>query len=238
MNPTLSLSLFPSVLRGPTDLSPQMTGEIKQPPGHEDYYSGLEVVETAPEVVDTSHLPEVSHGPEAGFAEHKQYSPPQALSHPYGQPHSPESVPPHSEQSFNGQHQYGGGGDPFKPTRDERILGLKKKVFWMVVALFGAGIVIGLAVGLGVGLGVTSSNSSRYVIVAPAVQPQALSSSLSVSLSRCLSPLETLHPSLASSWFSTMSLSRFSSPWIMRRVWSRQESAEGINAETQGWMDI
>lgn len=151
-----------------------MAGETNQPrPDHEAYYSGLEVVETGPEVVNTNSLPEVSHSqpppPHAGYAEYKHHSPPQALheqaaAYSYALPGSPESRPPYSG-STSTDHQYNGGQNPYlsaeKPSRDERILGLKKKVFWIVLALFGAGIITGLAVGLGVGLGVRTSSSAR-----------------------------------------------------------------------------
>lgn len=156
---------------------------------HEDY-SGLQVVETGPEVVvdGSGGLPEVSPRthqaiPQAQYAEHKQQSPPQAL---YQQPEAysyalpPGSAPAHahggSTPPYSGStaaasdHQYNGGHNPYhlpgdKPAsrREGQVCGLRKKVFWVLLALFAAGVIVAIAVGLGVGLGVRTSSSSRYV---------------------------------------------------------------------------
>lgn len=156
---------------------------------HEDY-SGLQVVETGPEVVvdGSGGLPEVSPRatqaiPQAQYAEHKEQSPPQALYQqpqaysyalPPGSAHTPNhtgGTPPYSgSTTAASEHQYNGGHNPYhlpgdKPSskREDQVCGLRKKVFWVLLALFAAGVIVAIAVGLGVGLGVRTSSSTRYV---------------------------------------------------------------------------
>lgn len=64
------------------------------------------------------------------------------------------------------QHQYLGGHNPYdpaagKPERKPTICGLKKKLFWGIVAVIIFVIILAVAVGVGVGVAVRNS-SSRY----------------------------------------------------------------------------
>lgn len=63
------------------------------------------------------------------------------------------------------QHQYLGGHNPFDPAtgkpEKDRICGLKKVVFWGLLAAIIFAMVLALAIGLGVGLAVRNS-SGRY----------------------------------------------------------------------------
>lgn len=73
-------------------------------------------------------------------------------------------------ESKTRDYNYNGGHDPFHASinsdKSRRIWGLKRKVFWIVLAVMLLGIMLAIAVGLGVGLGLRSTNgaSSRYVI--------------------------------------------------------------------------
>lgn len=67
------------------------------------------------------------------------------------------------------QHQYLGGHNPFdpaagKPGRKPTICGLKRKLFWGLVAVIIFVIVLAIGVGVGVGLAVKNS-STRYAIL-------------------------------------------------------------------------
>lgn len=73
-------------------------------------------------------------------------------------------------ESKTRDYNYNGGHDPFHspadPERNRMIWGLKRKVFWIVLAVVLLGIILAIAVGLGVGLGLKSTNgaSPRYVV--------------------------------------------------------------------------
>lgn len=147
-----------------------------QPDDHEqpavNDYSGLQVVETGLEVVHPSPLPEAlpPHQQQAQYGEYKpwaQYSPPQPPPpHPgYAQPApigpgSTTASPPYGG-GIVPDYRYHGGHNPFEPPRNaagsRRICGLRRMVFWAVVAIVVFAIVAAVAIGVGVGLGTRSS---------------------------------------------------------------------------------
>ncbi|KAF3770193.1 hypothetical protein M406DRAFT_354319 [Cryphonectria parasitica EP155] len=61
-------------------------------------------------------------------------------------------------------YHYHNGGNPFEPpgakVRAARICGLRRKVFWVVLALVVFGLMVAIAVGLGLGLGEQNNKSS------------------------------------------------------------------------------
>jgi len=150
-----------------------------------DDYSGLQVVEPGLEVSD-SHLPEAlpPSDPETQYAEYKAWGghsqPPQVV---FSSHHNnmgggwplPEAVSPNGDNLYTPVSQpysktssatYQGGHNPFETekqqqqARDRRICGMRKVVFWCVLAVVVFVIVAGVAVGVGVGLG-TQADSSR-----------------------------------------------------------------------------
>jgi hypothetical protein len=144
-----------------------------QPSDHKDptaaeSYSGLEVVETGIEVVPPSPLPEAlspphqhqqQQLPQMQYAEYKpwaqRYSPPEPLPPNPGYPPQPATAP---------DYRYNGGHNPFEPPGGGRICGLRKVVFWAVLAIAAFAVVAAVAVGLGVGLG-TRSNAGYAVFL-------------------------------------------------------------------------
>lgn len=143
-----------------------------------DEFSGLQVVEPGLEVPH-SHLPEAlpPSDPETQYAEYK--ASPQAV-HPssrnnlVGYPF-PEAVSPGGgdnlytpvSQPYSkiSSATYHGGHNPFEAEKQqqearERICGLRRMVFWCVLAVVVFVIVASVAVGVGVGLG-TRGDSSR-----------------------------------------------------------------------------
>lgn len=141
-----------------------------------EYESGLEVVETGPEVVDDKHLPEVVDS-YSRYAEYKQNSPLQVAhsqpasvvssSIPGTQPGTqPGYFPPPQSASTLDDHKYNGGQNPFLSAgkkKDGTVCGLRKKMFWAVLAVLIIGVVVAIAVGLGVGLGIKTGSTARYV---------------------------------------------------------------------------
>jgi hypothetical protein len=152
-----------------------------------DDYSGLQVVDPPGLEVSQSHLPEAlpPSDPEARYAELYKGSPPQAL-HPSSSPPGDnnsnnnnfsflEAVSPGSDglpyspggYSKTNSATYQGGHNPFETEkqpqhdgRERRIMGLRRMVFWCVLAVVIFVVVAGVAVGVGVGLG-TRDDSSR-----------------------------------------------------------------------------
>lgn len=150
-----------------------------------DEFSGLQVVEPGLEV-SHSHLPEAlpPSDPQTQYVEYKAWGenapPPQAV-HPSqnnlvgggGFPF-PEAVSPGGDTAYTPISQpysktssatYHGGHNPFDGEKqqqpaDKRICGLRKMVFWCVLAVAVFVVVAGVAVGVGVGLG-TRDDSSR-----------------------------------------------------------------------------
>ncbi|KUI64558.1 hypothetical protein VM1G_00854 [Cytospora mali] len=153
--------------------------EDRKVPDAEDY-SGLQVLETGLEVVPfTGHtLPEaLPPHLQAQYAEYKpwpEYSPQQSLP-PHSDAYSyPVPVDPDSRTATTASPPYGGGvapeyryhggHNPFQPPGDatagRRICGLRKGVFWAILAVGVFAIVAAVAIGLGVGLGTRSDAAS------------------------------------------------------------------------------
>lgn len=69
-------------------------------------------------------------------------------------------------ESKTRDYNYNGGHDPFhspedpERNRNRMIWGLKRKVFWIVLAVVLLGIMLAIAVGLGVGLGLRSTDGA------------------------------------------------------------------------------
>ncbi|KAL1875209.1 hypothetical protein Daus18300_003280 [Diaporthe australafricana] len=151
--------------------------------------TGLEVPHSAlPEVLPPS-LPEAVYAEQHGKAWGEHWSPPpQALipssspSHHYhnnnggnGYPF-PEAVSPDAYTPLGPGYSkasssatYHGGHNPFSPEggekgrragADGRICGLRKMIFWCVLAVAVFVVVVGVAVGVGVGLGTRDNESS------------------------------------------------------------------------------
>lgn len=154
-----------------------------------DDFSGLQVVEPGLEVPHST-LPEAlpPSDPQTQFVEYKAWgdsSPPPQAVHPSqiglavggggGYPF-PEAVSPGGTDnaytpisqpySKTSSATYHGGHNPFgdekqqQHPREKRICGLRKMVFWCVLAVAAFVVVAGVAVGVGVGLG-TRDDSSR-----------------------------------------------------------------------------
>ncbi|ROW12379.1 hypothetical protein VMCG_00092 [Cytospora schulzeri] len=157
--------------RGP---EPPNTNDNKHP-GVDDY-SGLQVVETGLEVVPPCPLPEaLPPHLQPQYGEYKpwaQYSPPPPQLPPQPLPPHPGYPYPASVDSglvavsppYGGgmmpDHRYHGGHNPFEPPRKTTgnglVCGLRKVVFWIIIAIVVFAIVAAVAIGLGVGLGTRS----------------------------------------------------------------------------------
>lgn len=148
-----------------------------------DSWSGLQVVEpglTGLEVPH-SHLPEAlpPSDPETQYVEYKAWGdnppPPQVVGVAGGGFPFPEAVSPGGDNAYTPISQpysktssatYGGGHNPFdnekqpQAAADRRICGLRRMVFWCVLAVAIFVVVAAVAVGVGVGLG-TRNDSSR-----------------------------------------------------------------------------
>lgn len=148
-----------------------------------DDFSGLQVVEPGLEVPHST-LPEAlpPSDPETQYVEYKSWddhSPlPQAV-HPSSQNNVggawpfPEAVSPNGDvnspisqpYSKTSSATYNGGHNPFEAekgqqqTAERRIWGMRRVVFWCVLAVAVFVVVVGVAVGLGVGLGVRNDGS-------------------------------------------------------------------------------
>ncbi|KAH8201739.1 hypothetical protein TruAng_004091 [Truncatella angustata] len=141
---------------------------------------GLEVHEPAGlEVVSEPEAPQVINGPTVygkpfdpsntyahpvGGVPHQQYQAP-PVNGGYGQypPESPypeSSVAPPQSQWAPSQVGTVGPSVSEKGAPEPRILGIKRKKFWLIFGPLIAVLVIGLAVGLGVGLGTSHKSSS------------------------------------------------------------------------------
>lgn len=153
-----------------------------------DDFSGLQVVEAGLEVPH-SHLPEAlpPSDPQTQYVEYKgwdDHSPPPQAVHPNslgagvgggggGYPF-PEAVSPGGDTfhspisqpySKTSSATYNGGHNPFGEEKgqlpsERRIWGMRRMVFWCVLAVAVFVVVVGVAVGVGVGLG-TRDDSSR-----------------------------------------------------------------------------
>lgn len=153
-----------------------------------DDFSGLQVVEAGLEVPH-SHLPEAlpPSDPQTQYVEYKgwdDHSPPPQAVHPNsfwaaggggGYPfpeaaspggggdnvHSPVSQPysKTSSATYKGPHNPFGEEKQQQPS-ERRIWGMRRMVFWCVLAVAVFVVVVGVAVGVGVGLG-TRDDSSR-----------------------------------------------------------------------------
>lgn len=154
-----------------------------------DDFSGLQVVEAGLEVPH-SHLPEAlpPSDPQTQYVEYKgwdDHSPPPQAVHPNsfgaagggggggGYPF-PEAVSPGGDNvnspisqpySKTSSATYNGGHNPFGEEKgqlpsERRIWGMRRMVFWCVLAVAVFVVVVGVAVGVGVGLG-TRDDSSR-----------------------------------------------------------------------------
>lgn len=168
-----------------TTTTTTLNGDDRRHLINRDEFSGLQVVESGLEVPH-SHLPEAlpPSDPETQYAEYKAWGdhsqPPQAV-HPTGPNQGgggwplPEAVSPSDNlytpvsqpYSKTSSATYHGGHNPFETekqqqqdARERRICGLRRMVFWCVLAVVAFVIVAGVAVGVGVGLG-TRDNSSR-----------------------------------------------------------------------------
>ncbi|KAG8161481.1 hypothetical protein KVR01_008468 [Diaporthe batatas] len=149
-----------------------------------DDFSGLQVVEPGLEVPHNS-LPEAlpPSDPEAQYVEYKGWGsqPPEAVVLPGGGWPLPEAVSPGGDNPYTpiskpyskaSSATYAGGHNPFEAEkqqqqqqqqqggRDRKICGLRRVVFWCVLAVVVFVIVAGVAVGVGVGLGTRSDSSS------------------------------------------------------------------------------
>lgn len=133
-------------------------------------YSDLEVVQTPDLEVAGSDASQAIPPPlyRPKFMEQQSYAEqplPELNHHQTGASH----VPDPSRGSTANDYHYNGGKNPFHSSADsainQRICGVRSRVFWIVFAVSLLGIVLALAVGLGVGLGVrsTSDSSARYV---------------------------------------------------------------------------
>lgn len=151
------------------DREPEHSDHKDPAVGNVDNYSGLEVVETGLEVVPPCPLPEaLPQHQQTQYAEYKpwpQYSPSQPPPpHPgYPQLEGTPISPPYGGGMVQ-DYQYHGGHNPFEPPGrgNGRICGLRRVVFWAVLAIGVFAIVAAVAIGLGVGLGTRSS--SRCVV--------------------------------------------------------------------------
>lgn len=134
-------------------------------------FSDLEVVPSPDLEVAGSDSPQAIPPPvyRPKFTEQQSFA---LLSSPKAGPYRPNSASYFSHspsESKTRDYNYNGGHDPFHspadPDRNRSIWGLRRKVFWVVLAVMLLGIMLAIAVGLGVGLGLRSSNgaSSRYV---------------------------------------------------------------------------
>lgn len=145
-----------------------------------DDFSGLQVVEPGLEVPHST-LPEAlpPSDPETQYVEYKSWgdhSPlpqavlssqnngawpfPEAVSPGGGDVNSPISQP----YSKTSSATYNGGHNPFESEKQQqpaerRIWGMRRMVFWCVLAVAVFVVVVGVAVGLGVGLGVRDGGS-------------------------------------------------------------------------------
>ncbi|KAI3399379.1 hypothetical protein diail_7106 [Diaporthe ilicicola] len=152
-----------------------------------DDYSGLQVVEAGLEVPHSA-LPEVLPPslPEARYAEHDGYNKAWADGHspshqhhkgggggyPFPEAVSPSDHHPYPPYSKASSATYNGGHNPFSPTSDGdkgqqhhaadgRVCGMRKMIFWCVLAVAVFVVVVGVAVGLGVGLGTRDDSSAN-----------------------------------------------------------------------------
>lgn len=145
-----------------------------------DDFSGLQVVEPGLEV-SHSDLPELlpPSDPQTQYVEYKAWGenapPPQAVhpsqnnlpgggGYPFPEAVSPDT-PISQPYSKTSSATYHGGHNPFDGEKqqqpaEKRIFGLRKMVFWCVLAVAIFVVVAGVAVGVGVGLG-TRDDSSR-----------------------------------------------------------------------------
>ncbi|KAK7737782.1 hypothetical protein SLS53_006402 [Cytospora paraplurivora] len=135
---------------------------------------GLEVVEAGLglEVTPPSQLPEAlpqqhQYEPYAEYKPWPEYSPQQSLPNPVSFPYpiavtqgSAATGPPYSEVPAS-NHQWNGGRNPFEPpgktAAKGRICGLRRMVFWAILAIVVFAIVAAVAIGVGVGLGTRSN---------------------------------------------------------------------------------
>lgn len=151
-----------------------------------DDYSGLQVVEPGLEVPH-SNLPEAlpPSDPETQYVEYKAWGenspPPQAVlpnnlavaggGYPFPEAVSPGGDNVHSPisqpYSKTSSATYNGGHNPFDGEKQQlqpagkRICGLRRMVFWCVLAVAVFVVVAAVAVGVGVGLGTRDDNGSR-----------------------------------------------------------------------------
>ncbi|ROW17674.1 hypothetical protein VPNG_00596 [Cytospora leucostoma] len=157
--------------------------ERKQPSA--DDYSGLQVVEPGRglEVAPPSQLPEAlpQQHPYEPYAEYKpwpEYSPQQSLpnpvSFPYPTPVTPGSAataPHYGSELPASNQQRNGGQNPFeapgKTAVKGRICGLRRMVFWAILAIVVFVIVAAVAIGVGVGLGTRSDAPSTSSTTSP-----------------------------------------------------------------------
>lgn len=146
--------------------------EHKQPSAGD--YSGLQVVEAGLglEVAPPSQLPEaIPQHQYAPYAEYKpwpEYSPQQSLQEPVAFPYPAPATPGSAATGPASDHRWNGGHDPFEPpgkaAAKGRICGLRRVVFWAILAIVVFAVVAAVAIGVGVGLG-TRSNAppTRFV---------------------------------------------------------------------------
>ena len=216
-NQDVHLSQEPKARLPPGITGPEMAADTPYPEPHpgdrqqsnSQDFDGLQVLETGKEVVPQSELPEAlpqhQHPQYAEYKPWPQYSPPQQPPPPLGPdaysypvPITPGSttLSPYSGDVAS-NYQYHGGHNPFGPhdgkmTGDGRICGLRKRVFWIILAIVIFVVVTAIAIGLGVGLGTRSSSSAARCVVSyplffcsPPRAPQISSRSLTTRLA-CL----------------------------------------------------
>lgn len=138
-------------------------------------YSDLEVVESPGlEVAGSDASQTITPLYQPRFAEEQlpfsEHTLPEVNYQQHGSSYPPGVVPvrPPSGSTAHDYH-YNGGANPFYPSEksagDRRICGLKRRIFWIVLAVVLLSIVAAIAIGVGAGLSVRSSHSAsaRYV---------------------------------------------------------------------------
>lgn len=163
--------------RAASDITATSTADDRRRQINRDDFSGLQVVEPGLEVPHST-LPEAlpPSDPETQYVEYNKgwgdhSPPPQAVlsssqnnlggAFPFPEAVSPNDVnsPISQPYSKTSSATYNGGHNPFESEKQQqpaerRIWGMRRMVFWCVLAVAVFVVVVGVAVGLGVGLGV------------------------------------------------------------------------------------
>ncbi|KUI56473.1 hypothetical protein VP1G_03810 [Cytospora mali] len=129
-------------------------------------------------------------------------SPP--VAHIYGQHYGAPPYDPYHQSAYLASAS-GGPPSPYKTPQQERIWGLPKKKFWILLgALIIAVLVIALALGLGLGLGLSShqgTSSSSSASYTPTATPRPSATSSANSTLSCPSSNGTTYTSASQESF-------------------------------------